>query len=150
MNIQRLNDIIEPSVTSLGFKFIGCEYIPQGRRVLLRVYIDKSGGVNLDDCAAASRQVSAVLDVEDPIEGFYNLEVSSPGRKRRLFTLEQCQHFVGEVIAIKLKMAQDGRRNFVGELKQVEGETIVLFAEETAMTFVFSDIEKAHLNPIDD
>ena len=76
---DKLGEILTPAVTAAGFELVRHELIPQGNRCILRVYINKPGGVTLDDCAVASRQISAVLDVEDPIENPYTLEVSSPG-----------------------------------------------------------------------
>lgn len=150
MNIQRVSDVIEPVITGLGYEFVGCDHLIQGSQALLRVYVDKPGGVNIDDCALISRQISAALDVDDPVEGRYNLEVSSPGRKRRLFNINQCPRFIGSRIAVRLRVALDGRKNFTGELQQVVENNLVLLVDGVPLSVAFSDLEKANLDPIDD
>ena len=92
---------------------------------MLRVYIDSENGVGVDDCAKVSRQVSGVLDVEDPISGEYTLEVSSPGMDRPLFKLSQYQDYIGHVVQLRLRMPFDGRRKFKGVLNGIEDEDIV-------------------------
>ena len=110
-NMQRP---IESAVQGLGYELVGVEYLPQGRRSLLRVYIDTPGGVTVDDCERVSHQVSGVLDVEDPIRGQYVLEVSSPGLDRPLFTAEHFQRFAGSRVRLRTSPPLDGRRNFSG------------------------------------
>jgi ribosome maturation factor RimP len=114
---------------------------------LLRIYIDTEAGVTVDDCTKVSRQVSAMLDVEDPIQGHYTLEVSSPGLDRPLFEIAHYQKFVGRELKIRLYTPLDGRRNFVGTLLRVEEATITLLVEQTEVEMSFSDIEKAKLIP---
>ena len=102
------------------------------KTALLRIYVDSANGVNLDECAKVSRQISAVLDVEDPIQGHYYLEVSSPGIDRPLFTIDQCQGYLGKPVAIRLRVPKAGRRNFTGTLVQVENEQISLQLDDQA------------------
>ena len=112
-------EIVSPVVTGLGYEFIGAEFGQAENGQTLRVYIDKSEGIVLDDCAVVSRQLNAVLDVEDTIKSAYQLEVSSPGVDRPLFTEEQFRDQLKEVIRVKMADGVDGRRNFKGELVAV-------------------------------
>ncbi|MEX1237590.1 MAG: ribosome maturation factor RimP, partial [Pseudomonadales bacterium] len=107
---EQLRSLIEPVVEGLGLELWGIEYLAHGKRAQLKVYIEKEAGVDVDDCARVSRQISAVMDVEDPIEAQYTLEVSSPGLDRRLFTLPQFEAFEGEQVRISLKSPYEGRR----------------------------------------
>ena len=93
--IPTLQDLLESVVSGMGYEFVGYELHGRGSGKVLRVYIDKKGGVMLDDCSRVSYQISAILDVEDPIQGHYSLEVSSPGLNRPLFTLEHYQQQIG-------------------------------------------------------
>ena len=88
-SVALVTDIVQPTVEALGLKLWGVEHIQNGRYSVLRIFIDNEDTVNLTDCERASRQISAVLDVEDPISGEYTLEVSSPGLERPLFKLDQ-------------------------------------------------------------
>lgn len=144
---QQLQALVAPAVTALGFELWGVEYITRGREVLLRVYIDHEEGVDIDDCAAVSRQVSALLDVEDPIQGEYVLEVSSPGMDRPLFTLDQFVRFSGEQVKVKLRAPFEGRRNFSGRLVGVEGDEVVLVVGDEEYLLPIELIDKAHVVP---
>jgi len=111
----------------MGYELVGVEYFQRSARSsLLRVYIDRERGITLDDCMAVSHQLSGVLDVEDPLPGHYDLEVSSPGLDRLLFTPEQIQRFRGHRARVKLAAKLDGRRNFEGVLGEVRGEVLAL------------------------
>ena len=103
---KRIEDLLRPTVEALGFELWGLEYRAQGRRTLLRLYIDSESGVTVDDCAAVSHHISGVLDVEDPISGEYTLEVSSPGVDRLLFRLEHYPPYVGEWIELRLRTSK--------------------------------------------
>lgn len=140
-----LRDQLAVVVTGLGFEFVGCELQRQGRSSLLRVYIDKENGITVDDCSKVSRQVSAMLDVEDPIQGRYTLEVSSPGVDRPLFEIAHFQKFIGNKVKIRVYAPINNQRNFVGKLSRVEGTNIHLLVDENEVVVPFSDIEKAKL-----
>jgi len=140
-----IKSIVEPVVAALGFQLWGIEYLGQGRHSLLRIYIDKEGGINIDDCAETSRQVSAILDVEDPISSEYTLEVSSPGLDRMLFTLDQFSAYAGSQVKLRLTGNFEGRRNFNGIIKSVVDRSIVLVAGEDEYVFPFEMIEKANV-----
>ena len=100
--LEQLQALLAPVVEALGYECWGLEYMSQGRHSLLRIYIDHANGVLVEDCEKVSRQVSGVLDVEDPISSEYTLEVSSPGMDRPLFTLELFAKHAGELVKIKL------------------------------------------------
>jgi len=126
-----LGNLLEPAINALGFRLWGIEYIPQGRHSLLRVYLDKEGGVDIEDCALASRQISSILDVEDPISGEYTLEVSSPGLDRTLFSLDQFNEYLGWHVTLRLTENFDGRRKFTGQLKAiVDDEVVIIIGDE--------------------
>lgn len=144
---ERLTELFEPAVSALGCELWGLEYLTQGRRALLRVYIDKAGGVGVEDCERVSRQVSSLLDVEDPIRSEYTLEVSSPGMDRPLFRLEQFQANVGERVALRLRQPFEGRRKFTGLLKTVENEEIVLEVDDEEYLLPYELIDKANVVP---
>lgn len=144
---EALESVILPIVNGLGLQWVGLQYFPHGRRSLLRLYVDKPGGVSCDDCERVSRQVNAVLSVEDLLKGDYLLEVSSPGLDRLLFTLAQCREHVGKRVAVRLVAPVGGKRNFKGEL-HVEGDQVgVRLDNNELVTFLFIDIEEARLVP---
>jgi len=140
-----LRDLIEPVVTALDCELWGIEYNSQGRHTMVRVYIDKPEGVSIDDCSRVSRQISSVFDVEDPITGEYNLEVSSPGLDRPLFKLSQYGEFVGEQLRGRLRSSFEGRRKFLGLLAGVEGDEVVLAVDEHEYLLPFDLIDKANI-----
>ena len=131
--LEELQALLAPVVVALGYECWGIEFSAQGRHSMLRVYIDKEGGVLVDDCAIVSRQISGVLDVEDPISVEYTLEVSSPGMERPLFTIDQFAKFAGEQVKIKLRSPFEGRRNFQGLLRGVEEQDVVVQVEDHAV-----------------
>jgi ribosome maturation factor RimP len=139
--------LLTPTVEALGFELWGVEYLSQGRHTLLRIYIESPDGITVDDCAAVSEQVSAVLDVEDPITGEYTLEVSSPGMDRLLFKLEQYPAYVGEVVDLRLRTAFEGRRKYKGILKGIEGEDVVLHVDDHEYLLPHDAIDKARVQP---
>ena len=112
---ERLFELLEPALAAMGFELADID-AHVGRRGLLRLYIDRQGGVTVDDCQRVSEQMGALLDVEDPLPGSYVLEVSSPGFDRRLRTLAHFERFSGEQARVELRDARDGRRNFTGRL----------------------------------
>lgn len=145
MKQQLLQAMIIPAIEAVGFELYGLEYLPQGKYSLLRVYIEKPDGVNLDDCELASRQISAILDVENPISGEYNLEVSSPGIERPLFTVKHYQRAIGKPVKVNMLTPINGQRNFVGVIKSVDDEQIVLTVAEQEQILLLNDVVKAHL-----
>lgn len=145
MNIESLKTILTPPLEGLGLTLWGLECQTQGHRVVLRVFIDKDSGASITDCEKASRQMSAVLDVEDPFAGRFTLEVSTPGIDRQLFEPAQYQHYLGSVVKIKLAEPMEGRRKLKGTLVSIEGETVVLDVEGEAVSLPLNMIRKANL-----
>jgi ribosome maturation factor RimP len=119
-----LVELLAPAIQAMGYEMLGIEHSPRGQGSLLRIYIDSEAGISLDDCKRVSEQVTGVLDVNDPIRGSYNLEVSSPGFDRPLFTLEQFQRFMGHQVCLHLREKIAGRRKISGEIKAVNDEGI--------------------------
>lgn len=143
--VAELQDMLRPAIEALGYSLWGIEYIPQGRHSMLRVYLDKEGGINIDDCEIASRQISSILDVEDPISGEYTLEVSSPGLDRLLFNLDQFKEYLGWHVKLRLTENFEKRRNFTGQLKAVVDDEVVLIIGDEEYTIPCELIEKASL-----
>lgn len=147
--LNQLEQILRPVVEGLGYEFWGLEYRSQGHKSLLRVFIDDAeNGISVDDCEKVSRQVSGVMDVEDPIKTEYTLEVSSPGMDRPLFRLEQYSEFVGHKVSIRLRMAFEGRRRFEGLIKGVEDGDVVVVVDDHEYLLPFESIEKANIVPV--
>jgi len=143
---ESLIELLEPAVAALGFELADID-VHFGRRGLLRLYIDRAGGVTLDDCQLISEQVGAFLDVEDPLPGSYVLEVSSPGFDRRLRTLAHFERFRGEQARVELKDPRNGRRNLLGRLAGVESSMVLLEADGETWRLPLNDIAVARLAP---
>ncbi len=147
MSKEQLSKILEPAIEQLGYELADLEVKTGGRDSVLRVFIDADKGIDIEDCEAVSRQVSAILDVEDPLPGHYTLEVSSPGLDRTLTKPAHFQRFVGEEIRVKLRFPQDGRRNFRGVLKSAEKDNIVVEVDGKSHGLPLATIESARLVP---
>lgn len=143
----RVCECIEPVVAGLGYEFVGAEYVTENGQRVLRIYIDSEEGIDVDDCAKVSHQVSGVLDVEDPIREAYSLEVSSPGMDRPLFKPEQFERFVGETVRLKLAVPVLGRRKFKGELTETNEAGVVVEVDGEAFDIDWSAINEARLVP---
>jgi len=143
----QLEELISPVVESLGCVLWGLEYSTHGQSALLRLYIDKPDGVLVEDCERISRQVSSVMDVEDPISGEYTLEVSSPGMARPLYKLEHFKQFAGSQVKLRLRIAFEGRRKFSGLLKGIEGDEVVLEIDKEEYLLPYELIDKANVVP---
>jgi ribosome maturation factor RimP len=147
--------LLSPTVQSLGLELLGVEYLPAPGGATLRLYIDRpgadpftgEGGVGIDDCEAVSREVSAQLDVEDPISGHYTLEVSSPGVDRPLFEAAQFARFAGSQAKVGLKLPQDGRRRLTARIASVDGDTVVFDLDGQPFAVAADNIDKARLVP---
>ena len=168
-----LEDLVRPVVEGLGYELWGMEHLAQGKHSLLRIYIESQstplhevaedvvlseqgeventsvseGGIALEDCEKVSRQLGAILDVEDPISGDYTLEVSSPGMDRLLYKLPHYERFKGYHAAIKLRMPYEGRRKFNGIISGVEGHDVVIQVDQEEFLFPIEAIEKANIIP---
>jgi ribosome maturation factor RimP len=144
---QQVTSLIEPVIAGLEYELVGVEYGNQGRGMLLRVYIDHADGITVDDCAKISRRVSALMDVEDVISGHYDLEVSSPGLDRPLFTQEQYAQFVTRQIKIVMAIPQMGRRRFSGELKGINDGVIEIEVDNEIYDLPLAQVASARLIP---
>lgn len=144
---ERLMALVEPVLARLGYELVDLEFAPGRSHAVVRLFIDGPAGVGLEDCAAASREVSALLDVEDPIPNAYTLEVSSPGTDRVLRTQAHFGRFVGERVHVELKEARAGRRRYTGKLLTVDDSGIALEVDQEHVALAFKDIGKARLAP---
>ncbi len=143
-----LEKLLKPAVEALGYEFWGMEFHGGGKNGLLRIYIESASGIDVDDCAKVSHQVSGVLDVEDPISGEYRLEVSSPGVDRPLFQAEHFQRYKGHQAKIELRVAFEGRRRFTGLLLGVEEDDVVVRIDDEEYLLPIAEIDKARLVPV--
>ncbi|MEI2455602.1 ribosome maturation factor RimP [Lysobacter firmicutimachus] len=156
----QIAEMLAPTIASLGVELLGIEYLPAPGSATLRLYIDvpaaeldatpegqEPRSVTIEDCEAVSREVSAQLDVEDPISGNYNLEVSSPGIDRPLFTIEHYRRFAGETAKVGLKLPHEGRRRLQGEILGVEGEQVAFAVDGVRFAVPFSNIDKGRIVP---
>jgi ribosome maturation factor RimP len=145
---RKIVELLGPVISAMGYELWGIEHLKQGRHSLLRIYIDKADGITLSDCETVSRQVTGLLDVEDPIQGTYNLEVSSPGLDRLIFTLPQFARFTGRNVKVTLAAKLDGRRKLSGKITGTGDSYIVLLDDDGKEYKVPADsIELARLVP---
>ncbi len=144
---DKVLELVEPLAQYNGLELIMVEFVKGPRGNILRLIIDKTGGVTLDDCSRLSRVVSDLLDVHDPVPGSYNLEVSSPGINRPLVRLNDYERFSGQKVFVRTSEPIDGRRKFKGMLKGVSGEQEVII-ESSGQRYLlpFNLINKARLD----
>jgi ribosome maturation factor RimP len=144
--------LLEPPIEALNYELVDVEFAQAGRGGVLRIFIDRraedsSLGITVDDCANVSHAVSQVLEIQDPIKGHYTLEVSSPGFDRILRTRAHFERFVGERIFAELKLPIEGRRRYVGVLKSIAEDTVVVEVDGKAHSLPLERIQKARLRP---
>ncbi len=144
---EKLYRLIQPVVTGLGYELVGMEFSAGHGNGLLRIYIDSLDGVDIDACQRVSYQVSGLLDVEDPIPGQYNLEVSSPGMDRPLFDKAHFERFAGCQVKLQTQIPYNGRRKFKGLLQGVEGEQVVIEQDGETVKLPLTEVEQARLVP---
>ena len=149
MSKDELLKLLEPSGEQLGFELADLELKTGGRDGLLRIFIDKAEGIGIEDCEAVSRQVSAILDVEDPLPGNYTLEVSSPGLDRTLTKPDHFRRFMGQAVKVKLRFPLAGRRNFRGALAAADEDKIEVEVDGELHSLPLATIESARLVPTD-
>ena len=147
MTGDELAKLLEPAIERLGYELADLEVRLGGKGGLVRVFIDKPEGIDLDDCETVSRAVSALLDVEDPVPGNYNLEVSSPGLDRKLTKVEHFQRFEGETVNVKMRFPIEGRRRFRGTLVSSDDENIVVEVDGESHSLPLKTIDTARLVP---
>ena len=147
LSSAKLTELIQPLVEDLGYEYVGIEYSSNPKNPVLVLYIDKQDGIAVEDCELTSREVAALLDVEDPISGHYVLEVSSPGLDRPLFNTDQFERFGGETVKITLFAPIEGRRKFRGEILGVQDGMIKIEQDGVEVTLDHGNIAKARLVP---
>ena len=143
--LQEVRQVVEPILESQGFELVDLEYQRESRGWVLRIYLDREGGITLDDCTGVSHEVGAVLEVKDIIPNAYILEVSSPGLTRPLKKPEDFNRFRNQLVKIKLYQPLNGRRNFKGTLLGLEGETVRVEVEGQVFDIPLPSIAKANL-----
>lgn len=144
---EHLVALIEPIVEGLGYECVGIEYNPHPQHGMLRIYIDSENGILVDDCTKVSHQLSGMLDVEDPIQGEYQLEISSPGEDRPFFKMSQFEKYIGSTVLVSLFKPIDKRRKITGLIQAVEGDELVLQENEQVLKVPFQAMSKARLVP---
>ena len=147
MTRDELTNLIEPTIAGLGYELSDLEANIGGQNGLLRLFIDKDGGIGLEDCEKVSLAVSALLDLEDPLPGQYNLEVSSPGSDRTLTKLAHFERFTGETVKVQMRFPIEGRRRFRGKLLAANEENIVVEVDGVSHTLTRATIDSARLVP---
>lgn len=147
MTGEELTRLLEPTVERLGYELADLELRLAGRDSVIRVFIDKPDGVGLEDCEAVSRQVSALLDVEDPVPGHYVLEVSSPGLDRKLTKPAHYRRYLGEEARIQLRFPMEGRKKFRGKLLSANEETVEIEVDGQSYELPLATIDTARLVP---
>ncbi|TJY62173.1 ribosome maturation factor RimP [Sinimarinibacterium sp. CAU 1509] len=144
---DRLQGMLEPLVESLGYELLLLEFSPSSKSGLLRLFIDAPAGISLEDCERVSREVSGLLDVEDPISTAYRLEVSSPGFDRPLAKPAHFERFINEQARVQLVAPLNGRRRFVGWIREVGGDAVTLETADGMVEIPFVEIDRARLVP---
>lgn len=148
-NVSRIRDqifsLIEPVLEDIGFELVEVEYLSMHGRWILRLYIDREGGVSIDDCVDVSRDIGDIIDVKEIIDHEYILEVSSPGLNRPLRKEKDFIKVIGNTIKLKMTQDQNGQKNFKGKLKDYNNRTIYLETEGKLVELPFDDVEKSNL-----
>ena len=143
---KRAEALLLPIITANGFELVDVEYVKEGKEFFLRAYIDKPGGITIDDCVAVSRQMNEILDREDYIPDAYTFEVSSPGLGRPLKKDKDFERSLGEEVEIRLYRAVDSQKEYAGVLKAYDKDTVTIVTEDdTERTFQRSDISLIRL-----
>lgn len=143
---EKLVALIEPAIKALGCELVQVRYVPGKANGILRILLDKPGGVSLDDCEEASHTVSDILDVADPIPGHYSLEMSSPGINRPLTKQEDFERFAGQKVYLETKTPLDGRKRLRGILKGCVQDKVVVETEKNEIDIPIELLVKARLD----
>jgi ribosome maturation factor RimP len=143
----KICDLIKPIVNAMGYDLWGCELLKNPGRFIVRIYIDSDNGVKLEDCRRVSKQVSAILDVENIILSRYDLEVSSPGMDRFLYTEDQYRKFVNSEVRIRLSVPMAGKRTYTGKIIEVIAGNVKVNTPEGVITIPIDSIEKTKIIP---
>ena len=144
--LERVENIARAAAADSGVELVHAELAGIKRDQVIRIYIDKSGGVTIDDCTNVSHAIETVLDADDFIPGKYVLEVSSPGIERQLYSVADFVRFTGQLVKVKIKTEIDGQKTFVGPVTAVNGDEITMDDRTRGrVTFPYSDVDKANL-----
>jgi ribosome maturation factor RimP len=144
---QQLELLLAPTVAAMGLGIWGIEYLGQGKRSVLRLYIDRNEGITIEDCERVSKQVSELLDVDGVLTSSYTLEVSSPGMDRLLFKPEQYAESIGEMVDVRLNYPFEGRRRVVGTLTGLANDSVVVQMEDVEYLIPLSNVQRARIVP---
>jgi ribosome maturation factor RimP len=144
--IRRAWEELDPALQQQGYELVEVEYVQQYGMWALRLFIDKTGGVTLDDCQSVSQWVGSLLDVRNFIEGSYTLEVSSPGFDRPVRRAADFERFAGERITVLAQVPVNGRKQFKGELKGFHDGLVVVECDGALHEIHVANLKKAHLN----
>ena len=147
MTSDEIQKLLDPAIERLGYELTDLEVRLGGQGGLIRLTIDKPDGIDLDDCEKVSHAMSALLDVEDPVPGNYNLEVSSPGLDRKLTKVEHFQRFEGETLKVTMRFPIEGRRRFRGKLVSSNEQDIVVEVDGESHSLPLAMIDTARLVP---
>ncbi len=145
VDLEKIEAIIEPVAQSIGCELVSCDWVSELGRWILRVYIDRPGGVRVEDCKQLSYLLDPLLDVEEVVPQKYQLEISSPGLERPLRKLKDFIRFVGQKVDIKTQHPIGKRSHFKGKLLEVEEEILKLESQGSLISIPYSDIHRAHL-----
>jgi ribosome maturation factor RimP len=144
---KNITNLVESTVTGLGYEFVGVEMVSQRHSKLLRIYIDGINGVLIDDCVIVSNQLSGALDVEDPILDNYQLEISSPGADRPFFKISQFEQFIGSTVVINVFKPINKQRKIIGQIEKTEGSIVFLRQDDLSIEIPLQGMSKARLVP---
>ena len=142
---DQIEQLVEGPIVSLGYMLVGIEYVKNGQDTVLRIYIDSDQGISIEDCERVSHQVNGILEVEDPINSAYSLEVSSPGFDRPLFKQQDFERFVGVQAKVVMKLPIQGRRNFKGLLDGFSEGNILIEVDGEVYELPLTKMSKARL-----
>ena len=145
---SKIRELLEPTVEDLGYELVWIEMANQDKNKILRIYIDAPGGIQIDDCETVSRQLSALLDVEDPMNTEYFLEVSSPGLDRPLVKPDHFRQFLGDQARIIMHTHVLGRRKFTGEMVEADDKAVVVEMDGESFELPYKDMDSARLEPV--
>ncbi|MGI6611413.1 MAG: ribosome maturation factor RimP [Limnochordia bacterium] len=145
--VDEVTKLAEPQCTALGFELVDVEYVKEGRDMVLRLLIDKPGGVTVDDCALLSRQIDPILDAADPVASSYYLQVSSPGLDRSLKRETDFERFAGSLVQLRTYQAIGGQRNFRGVLTGLRDGNVAMEVEGEQVLIPLQQVAKANLVP---
>ena len=149
LTVTHIEQLLQPGADTLGFEIVAVE-MAGGDSSIVRVYIDTPDGVSIDDCAKASRQFSAILDVEDPISNRYTLEVSSPGMDRPLAKAEHFESVIGQEVKIRMATLINGRKRYKGQLLEASDQAAILEVDGEQVELFYNDMDRARLVPVYD